>query len=153
MADHSVGTCEDAESIALPSITFIAEPRRSDTRRGRNFPPKGKLHPFGVIEENYFVYVAVNDYCTRWKSARFRVETNLESLSQPLQQGVRFFHPPIPAPPWASLTSCLLFDDTEKRRVGLTTFPEIPARPKCAVHDCLGSDYPPVVLMTTCPQF
>ena len=36
-----------------------------------------------------------------------RAGTNLESLSGPLQPGLRFFHHPIPAPPTASLAGCL----------------------------------------------
>jgi hypothetical protein len=48
-----------------------------------------------------------DDCYTWWKSAPLRAGTNLESLSGPLQPGVRFFHHPLPAPPTASLTGCL----------------------------------------------
>jgi hypothetical protein len=39
-------------------------------------------------------------------------------LSAPLPSGVRFFHPPLPAPPWESLARLLPF----RERYGLTTF-------------------------------
>lgn len=93
-----------------------------------------------------------NDNYTRWKSAPFQVRTNSESLSEPLQPGVRFFHHPIPASPTASLMGYL---PTSMfccwRRIGLTTFPLIPTR-RPAVTCWLGPIFPPVALMTTYSQ-
>jgi hypothetical protein len=48
-----------------------------------------------------------DDYCTKWKSAPFRIRTKFESLSEPLQLGIRFFHSPIPASPSVPLASYL----------------------------------------------
>jgi len=63
------------------------------------------------------------DCCTRWKSARFRIRTNLESVSRSLQPGLRFFHLPLPAPPTASLAGHLPFPIFRGgRRIGLTVF-------------------------------
>jgi hypothetical protein len=70
-------------------------------------PRREELHPFGALMNDYFAYAVDNDHCTRWKWARFHVEPNFEALFPPLQQDIRFFHPPIPAPPWAFLTVSL----------------------------------------------
>ena len=87
--------------------------------RRENYVPSGQM--------NIRVDTVVNDYYTRWKWAPFQVRTNLESLSLPLQQGLRFLHHPLPALPTDLLADHLPFPDFGKRReIGLTVFPAMP---------------------------
>ena len=65
-----------------------------------------ELRPFEAL----LSIQSFDDYCTRWKSARFHGGTNLESLSTLLLRSIRFFHPPIPAFPSASLAGRLPYD-------------------------------------------
>lgn len=87
---------------------FHAEPRVVVPTR-HSASPKGELHPFGVVENDDCLepVQSYDDYYTRWKWAPFQAGTNLESLSGPLQPGIRFLHPPLPAPPRACLAVCL----------------------------------------------
>lgn len=89
--------------------------------------PEGKTVPFGAIELTSSMQT-LDDCCTGWKWARFHVGANLEPLSRPLQPGIRFLHLPIPAPSWASLAGRLPVPTSNRRRVGLATFPAIPTR-------------------------
>ena len=50
--------------------------------------------------------------------ARFRAESSLQPVSDPLQTGVRFFRPPKPAPPSARLTARV----PSRERYGVATF-------------------------------
>lgn len=57
---------------------------------------------------------------TRWKLARFSPKANFEPLSIRLQDGIRFFHHPIPALHCANLTAGL--PSATKEQYRLTTF-------------------------------
>jgi hypothetical protein len=59
-----------------------------------------------------------------------------QPLSTPLQNGLRFFHTPIPAIPSACLTACFPLDEGN---YGLTTF-------RFCDHNRLGLSSPPTVL-------
>jgi len=67
-----------------------------------------------------------------------------QSVSAPLQSGIRFFHVPISAPRIGSPCG-LLTTSEEAERYGLTTF---------RVSDCdgLGPSYSPAVLMSVWPH-
>ena len=57
---------------------------------------------------------------TRWKSARLHGRTMLQSLSAPLQSGLRFFQHPLPAIPSACLADAPA--STRRRDVGFAMF-------------------------------
>jgi hypothetical protein len=57
---------------------------------------------------------------TRWKSARLHGRTMLQSLSAPLQSGLRFFQHPLPAIPSAFLADAPA--STRRRDVGFAMF-------------------------------
>jgi len=65
----------------------------------------------------------------------------LQPVSRRLQPGIRFLHPPVPAPPTAPLAGCL----PKGQRYGLTTFLD---------HHTtgVGSVFSPAALMTTYSQ-
>jgi len=66
----------------------------------------------------------------------------LQPVSRRLQPGIRFLHPPVPAPPTTPLAGCL----PKGQRYGLTTFLDR--------HTTgLGSVSSPVAFMTTYSQF
>ena len=76
----------------------------------------------------YKADTAPNDNRTTWKSAPFQARTNSESLSVSLQAGLRFLHDPLPALSTVFLAVHLPVSD--RREIGLTTFPAIPTRYK-----------------------
>ena len=67
-----------------------------------------------------------------------------QSVSAPLQSGIRFLHVPIPAP-HIGLPCGLLTSSVEGERYGLTTF-------RVSDNDGLGLSYPPAVIMSVQPH-
>ncbi|MQA38813.1 hypothetical protein GEV02_11665 [Rugamonas sp. FT29W] len=88
----------------------------------------------------------MHDYFTRWKSAPFQVGTNFESLSAPLQNGLRFFHPPLPANSSARLAVHLPSPDNLDGEANYRVY-HVPGNAdaiKCFASSRLGPAYPPV---------
>lgn len=99
------------------------------------------------------MFAGVDDYCTRWKFAPFQVRTNLESVSGRLQPGIRFLHPPIPAPPSDPLAIFLPYRSCDRTAKGRAYHvPHDIDATGCVATGCLGSISPPVVFTTTYPQ-
>lgn len=76
---------------------------------------------------------------TRWKSARLHGRTMLQSLSAPLQSGLRFFQHPLPAIPSACLADAPA--STRRRDVGFAMF-------DCDDMDDLAPTITPAVLLS-----
>jgi len=76
---------------------------------------------------------------TRWKSARLHGRTMLQSLSAPLQGGLRFFQHPLPAIPSAFLADAPA--STRRRDVGFAMF-------DCDDMDDLAPTITPAVLLS-----
>ena len=76
---------------------------------------------------------------TRWKSARLHGRTMLQSLSAPLQSGLRFFQHPLPAIPSAFLADAPA--STRRRDVGFAMF-------DCDDTDDLAPTITPAVLLS-----
>ena len=127
-----------------------AEPRIVCPPRS-HAPPGGRVgNPSGRIKKKMELLESVqpfDDCYTWWKSAPLRAGTNLESLSGPLQPGLRFLHHPIPAPPTASLAGCLPPSDLLKGWAEGRAY-HVPCDTDAASNTAtsrLGSVFPPVV--------
>ena len=139
MAFQRCGLPESAESslqmIASMLLSYLEDypniKRDNLPPRGARWPPRGKIH----IQARSVSRLATKDQLEVCPLSR---GVMLQPLSEPLQPGIRFFQPPIPAQPTASLTVRLPKSTAFRRPYGLTAFP---ARYKTG----LGPAYSPVV--------